>query len=225
MVRLVLFDIDGTLIRTDGAGVRAFARAFETEFKVANGSDGIKFAGRTDSSLLREMLARQGLEVTPDRFRRFFDAYVFWLDHYLDERRGRICTGVPALLTELKAMAPAPLLGLLTGNIRLGAELKLRRFGLWREFSTGAFGDDHEDRNRIAAIAFERGRQALGEDLRPDQVLVVGDTPKDVACGRSIGARVLGVATGGATLADLADSRPDWVVADLGQVKACALCA
>jgi phosphoglycolate phosphatase-like HAD superfamily hydrolase len=115
-------------------------------------------------------------------------------------------------------------LGLLTGNIRLGAEIKLRRYGLWEMFALGAFGDDHEDRNQIAVIARQRGRRFLGEELSGEQVVVVGDTPRDIECGRAIGAKVLAVATGGATLEYLKAHQPDWVVEDLQRVSAAEIC-
>ena len=117
-------------------------------------------------------------------------------------------SGVAALPTQ-------PLLGLLTGNIRLGAQLKLRHYRLWEPFVTGGFGDDHEDRNEIARIAKARGSRRLGRELLGREVLVIGDTPLDIACARAIGARCLAVATGGATLEELQAHRPDWAVPDL----------
>ena len=218
MVRLALFDIDGTLVRTGGAGVRAFARVFATEFGVIDGFDQLKFAGRTDVNLVREFFSLHQIPATPRNFDRFFERYVFWLDHILRESRTSICAGVLDFISGLQALPQPPLLGLLTGNIRLGAEIKLRHFDLWETFHTGAFADDHEDRNQIAAVARERGRRVLNEELRGDQVLVVGDTPLDIRCGRAIGAKVLAVATGGATLDELKSHQPDWAVADLREI-------
>jgi phosphoglycolate phosphatase-like HAD superfamily hydrolase len=110
------------------------------------------------------------------------------------------------------------LLGLLTGNIRLGAEIKLRHLGLWDEFETGGFADDAEARAEIAAIARDRGCRMLNESLSPEQVVVVGDTPLDIQCARAIQARVLAVGTGGATLDELRQHSPDWLVQDLRQL-------
>lgn len=215
MVRLALFDIDGTLIRTYGAGVKAFARAFAVEFGLANGIESMSFAGRTDTSLVREFLRQFGREASPEDMRRFFDCYIFLLDHYLQESTGGVIPGVPEFIAALQRQNPPAVLGLLTGNIRLGAEIKLRRFGLWGPFVIGAFADDHEDRNEIARTAFARGRALLGDALKPEEVLVIGDTPHDIRCGHAIGAKTLAVATGGATLEELRRHRPDWAVPSL----------
>jgi phosphoglycolate phosphatase len=221
VARVVFFDIDGTLIRTGGVSVKAFARAGETAFNVSNGVERMNFAGRTDTSLAREFFALHHIEPSPENFRHFFDSYVFWLDHLLPQYHGRVCPGVEQFIGELRQLRPSPLLGLLTGNIRLGAELKLRHYRLWEHFRTGAFGDDHEKRDHIAAIAKQRAARLLGKnDLRGDQVLVVGDTPFDVQCGRAIGAKVLTVTTGGATREQLASHQPDWLVNDLREIKA-----
>jgi phosphoglycolate phosphatase-like HAD superfamily hydrolase len=220
MIRLVLFDIDGTLVRTGGAGIKAFAKVFATEFGATDGFERLKFSGRTDFSLVREFFGFHDIAPSAENFDRFFNRYVFWLDHILATRRTATCPGIRELLDELKSLPRPPLIGLLTGNIRLGAEIKLRHFDLWKEFTTGAFADDGEDRNRIAAVARERGRRLLGNSLRGDEVLVVGDTPHDIRCARAIGARVLAVATGGATLEDLRQQQPDWAVADVRETRA-----
>jgi phosphoglycolate phosphatase-like HAD superfamily hydrolase len=220
MVRLVLFDVDGTLIRTGGAGVKAFARTFATEFKVADGVERLKFAGRTDIGLVREFLSFHQIEPSHENLQRFFEHYVFWLDHLLKETAGEVCAGVWDLIHGLQALPQAPLLGLLTGNIRLGAEIKLRHFNLWEVFQIGAFGDEHEDRSQIAALAMKRGSRVLGQNLRGDEVLVIGDTPLDIRCARAIGAKVLAVATGGAALAELERHEPDWAIPDLRAITA-----
>src|SRR5215472_13518416 len=126
MVRLVLIDIDGTLVRTGGAGVKAFAKVFETEFGATDGFEKLKFAGRTDVSLVREFFGFHQIAATPENFHRFFERYVFWLDHILSGSKTETCVGVPEFLKGLQVLPQPPLLGLLTGNIRLGAEIKLR---------------------------------------------------------------------------------------------------
>jgi len=219
MVRLVLFDIDGTLVHTGRAGSLAFAKTFATEFNAHDGIEKMKFAGRTDVSLVREFFGYHRIPATPENFERFFSRFVFWLDHIVNQSNGEICRGVTSFLRELQTLARPPVLGLLTGNIQLGAEIKLRRYGLWEHFVFGGFADDHEDRDQIAAAAFARGRRLLGH-LRPEEVVVVGDTPFDIRCGKFIGARVLAVATGGAKLSELKPHAPDWLVKDLTDLTA-----
>lgn len=225
MIRLVLFDIDGTLVHTGGAGVKAFAKVFQTEFRAHDHFEKLKFAGRTDVNLVREFFSYHQIPATPDNFARFFERYVFWLDYILSHSKTEICPGIWEFLGELKLLSDPPLLGLLTGNIRLGAEIKLRHFDLWKEFETGAFADDSEHRDEIAEIAKQRGGRILGKNLHGNEVLVIGDTPLDIRCGRAIGAKVLAVATGGATLEELKRHAPDWAVKDLREIPANEVCA
>ena len=224
MVRLVLFDVDGTLVHTGRAGSQAFAKTFATEFNAHDGIEKIKFAGRTDVSLVREFFNYHDIPATPENFERFFSRFVFWLDHIVGQSQGEICRGVPEFLDGLRALPQPPVLGLLTGNIQLGAEIKLRRYGLWEQFVFGGFANDHEDRNHIAAAALSRGRRVLGKNLRPEEIVVVGDTPFDIRCGKFIGAKVLAVATGGAKLNELKKHSPHWAVEDLTRVTAREIC-
>lgn len=224
MIRLVLFDIDGTLVHTGGAGVKAFAKVFQTEFDAHDHFEKLKFAGRTDVSLVREFFNYHNIPATPENFTRFFDRYVFWLDHILAHSRTEMCPGVLEFIGQLKLLRQPPLLGLLTGNIVLGAEIKLRHFNLWNEFETGAFADDSESRDEIAAVAKQRGGRVLRRNLHGEEVLVIGDTPFDIRCGRAIGAKVLAVATGGATWEELKHHGPDWLVRDLREISAEEVC-
>lgn len=224
MIRLVLFDIDGTLVHTGRAGSRAFAKTFETEFKAVDGLEKINFAGRTDVNLVREFFCHNKIPATPENFQRFFERYVFWLDRILAHSQTRICPGVRELLRDLRALRQPPVLGLLTGNIRLGAEIKLRHFDLWEQFEFGAFADDHEERDLIAVAAHARSHRVLGKKLRGGEIVVVGDTPLDIRCGRAIGAKVLAVATGGAKLEELKKHQPDWLVEDLTRIRAEEIC-
>ena len=219
MIRIVLFDIDGTLIHSGGAGIAAFARAFAEEFGAHDGTERMKFAGRTDVSLVREFFGLHGIEASPANFQRFFEAYVLRLREIIAHRPGGACAGVPEFYEALRRAPEPPLIGLLTGNIRRGAEIKLGHYGWWDKFAFGAFADDSENRDEIAAAALRRGGEILGRAVHGDEALVIGDTPLDVRCGRAIGARTLAVATGGATLEDLEACRPDWVVKDLSEAK------
>ncbi|MEK7684300.1 MAG: HAD family hydrolase [Verrucomicrobiota bacterium] len=224
MIRLVLFDIDGTLIRTGGAGVKAFARTFATAFNVPDATRGLNFAGRTDPSLVRECFGSHDIDASAENFRRFFDAYVFWLHDLLSHCQGAACAGVREFIGRLESLPQPPLLGLLTGNIRLGAEIKLRHYDLWDHFQSGAFGDDHEDRNQLALIAQQRGSQLLRDNLSGDQILVIGDTPLDIACANAINAKMLAVATGGYSLEELNAHHPTWCVASLSGGNAAEFC-
>ena len=219
VIRLVLFDIDGTLIRTGGAGVKAFGKTFATEFNLPEATKNVVFHGRTDVSLVRQILRENKLEESPGNFARFFDRYPFWLDYFLHLLDGGPCEGVHGFINGLLRAPDKPLLGLLTGNIRLGAELKLRRYNLWHPFEIGAFADDHEDRNCIAGIAHQRGNEKFGRALKGEEILVIGDTPRDIDCGKSIGAKVLAVATGGVRLEELEGHHPTYAVADLRMIR------
>jgi phosphoglycolate phosphatase-like HAD superfamily hydrolase len=224
MVRLVLFDIDGTLVLTGGAGTRAFSETFSHVFGLKHGAERMKFAGRTDVSLVREFFQIHGVPESPENFRQFFDNYVFWLEHVVAQSTGGHCNGVTGFIKQLLALPQPPMLGLLTGNIQLGAEIKLRRFGLWDFFEMGGFANDHEDRNHIAAAALQRGRRVLDAHLQPQEVVVIGDTPFDVRCGKFIGAKTLAVATGGSKYAELKPHAADWTVEDLTQIHAREIC-
>jgi len=219
-MHFILFDIDGTLVRTGHAGTQAFSKTFAVEFDLHHGAERMKFAGRTDVSLVREFFTYHDIAPTEENFTRFFERYVFWLDYILHHSKTEACPGIWEFIAALRALPKPPLIGLLTGNIQLGAEIKLRHFDLWKEFETGAFADDAEDRDMIAVAARERGRRILGNNLRDDEILVIGDTPFDVRCGRAINAKVLAVATGGATFEELKNHSPDWAVKDLCAITA-----
>jgi len=198
-VKLVLFDIDGTIMITNGAGRRAVHRALLEVFGTIGTSDH-RFDGKTDPQIVRELMriAGHGEETIDARMERMLDRYVTYLHEELarPEHRARVFPGVQELIEALDARRDA-LLGLLTGNLAAGARAKLHAAGIDPDrFRVGAFGSDHELRGELPAIAQRRARDAFGVDIPGHDVIVIGDTPADVACGRAIGARAIGVATG-----------------------------
>ncbi len=218
MVKLILFDIDGTLIRTGGAGVKAFEQTFAEIFALPEATRTLNFAGRTDVSLVRECFKLHGVEPTAENFQRFFDAYPSRLARLLGTLPASVLPGMTEFLDALSIRKDKPVIGLLTGNIRQGAELKLRHLSLWDRFEMGAFADDHEDRNCIAAAAKKKGEAILQRNLQGEEIVVIGDTPHDVTCGKSIGAKVIAVATGVHTQEVLAREKPEWAVQNITEL-------
>jgi len=198
--RLVLFDIDGTLLSARGAPRLAFGRALEDVFGTAGPIDGHKFDGKTDPQIARELLrlaGRSDAEIDrglPDLWARYLHALQLELRNPGHEML--VYPGVRELLERLDEQRQDILIGLLTGNIREGARLKLEYAGIDRHFRIGAFGSDHERRDRLPALAVERARELTGVRFGPGQVVIVGDTPADMSCGQSIAVRAVGVLTG-----------------------------
>jgi phosphoglycolate phosphatase len=220
-VTIVLFDIDGTLVRTGGAGVRAMSRAFEDVFGVAGAFEGIPMAGRTDRGLLENAAARAGLDASGEFFRSFRARYCERLLEALPEagHEKSVLPGVRPLLDAL-ARRPDVFPALLTGNCEQGAKLKLEYFDLWRYFSCGAFGDDLNNRNDLFAVAMRRALECGAPEVPPRNVMVVGDTELDVACAAAAGARSVAVATGPADSAALRRCGADAVFEDLSDTDA-----
>jgi phosphoglycolate phosphatase len=201
--------------------VKAFAQTSSVMFHIPGGTGALCFAGATDLSLVRQYLKTHQLPVTQTNCERFFESYVHLLDQYLGETKNKIpCPGSLELILDFQSLRNPPLIGLLTGNIQLGAEIKLRHFNLWEFFVLGAFGCDHENRNELAAIAQRRASDHLDRQLKGEEILVIGDTPKDIACAQSIGARSLAVATGGSSLNELRPHHPTYLAQSLIDVEA-----
>jgi phosphoglycolate phosphatase len=211
---LYLFDIDGTLVDTGGAGMVALNEATREIF----GSDGpaLDLAGATDLGIVAKIHAHFAIEPTRERIDTYFEVYLGRLDWNLANGNfpGRVYSGVTTLLATLSAR-PDATLGLLTGNTAGGAASKVRHFGLTSHFAFGAYGCDHADRNRLGPIALERAAVHAGRDFSAAETWVIGDTPKDIACAHAIGARCLAVATGQFSAAALEAHGADLVVGSL----------
>jgi phosphoglycolate phosphatase-like HAD superfamily hydrolase len=217
--RLLLFDIDGTLV-LGGPAKRAFQVALVDTFGTAGAIEVHNFAGKTDPQIARELLRGAGLnDADIDAgFPRLWPHYLGHLEEWLPAHPMRVLPGVPALLGAL-ADYPDVGVGLMTGNIVRGAELKLGSAGLWEHFRMGSYGSDHEERDELAPIALRRARETWGVSVPADEVLVVGDTPKDVQCGRKTGMRTVGVATGRYAVSDLEGAGADHVLLDLSDTE------
>ena len=219
MNTLLLWDIDGTLVTSGGAGMHALRVALRAVFGIDGQVDDIDFAGRTDRWIIRQIFGKFGVPATEENFARYLDGYVAALPAQLADRGVHLLPGVRTLLDG--AMVQGDLaLGLLTGNLRRGAETKLGYHGLWSYFAFGAFADDSEDRNDLGPHALRRARAHHGVDFALERVWVIGDTPHDIACGQAFGARTLAVATGRHAAEELRAGNPDAVLADLSDAAA-----
>ena len=211
---IILFDIDGTLVRTGGAGKAAMEAGLVAAFGVPELRDEVPYSGRTDVAICRDLLRVHGIDPTPENQHKLREAYLAKLPYSLKAKGGEVCPGVPELLAAV-AGRPGVVLGLLTGNVRNGARLKLGHFGLWDFFACGGFGDEHHDRDDVARSALVSVREHLGGAVNPTDVWVIGDTPLDVSCARAIGANAVAVATGWHPIDELAGCAPDLIFDDL----------
>lgn len=219
MKYLLLWDIDGTLILSGGAGARALRVALKSVFSIEDTLEDIDFAGRTDTYILRAIFKKVGLDPSPENFALLFDGYLTALPAALRNPQARVLPGVRAIL-DAASTHGAIAQGLLTGNMRRSAQIKLEHHGLWDRFDFGAFGDDAELRNDLGPHALRRALERHGVHFPAENIWVIGDTPHDIACGQAIGARTLAVATGSATYDQLAAHHPTATVADLSDTTA-----
>ncbi len=222
-MKLVLFDIDGTLLWTDGAGRRAMEDALQTVFGHM-GDPAYRYDGKTDRQIAREQMRHAGVDDAR------ITAHMHDLLHHYAEGlarnlaatpdAARLCEGVPALLDAVDLHAQATM-GLLTGNIELGARRKLDAVGIaFDRFRVNAFGSDHEDRPELPAVAQRRAAEFFGRPMAGDRMVIIGDTPADIHCGRSLGVRAIGVATGRYSVDELAQHAPAAVFDNLTDTDA-----
>lgn len=223
MHRLVLFDIDGTLLSSHGAGRRSMEAALVDVFGTS-GAPGYRYDGKTDRQIVRDLMRGAGFDDAEidARMPRVIEAYVEGLGREIAAPHTRIeaLAGVMDLLDALAHRAHR-IVGLLTGNLEPGAQHKLTAAGIgFERFAVGAYGSDHEVRAELPAIAQQRARQRLGVHVEGRAVVIIGDTPADIQCGRPIGARAIAVATGHYPLEALKEHGPDAVFNDLADTAA-----
>jgi phosphoglycolate phosphatase len=219
-MRLLLFDVDGTLLSSRGAGRRAVKVALEQIYGTGGVIDEYDLGGKTDQRIVFDVLEAAGFarESVRERLDDFFEAYARGLVEEIGEGQNIVTLpGVGALVRRLGETSGV-VLGLLTGNIEEGARIKLGPTGLWPNFSVGAFGSDDVDRRRLPSLATRRAHALVGYAFRPDEVVVIGDTPLDIDCARAYGAVAVAVATGRHSRDELLGHEPDLLFDDFSDV-------
>lgn len=212
---VLLFDVDGTLVDTAGAGRRAISHAFEVLYDRVDACAALRFGGRTDRWIARNGLIAIEREPSESEIDRVLEVYLTELPLQLERTAAcRVLPGVSQLLEELSVVEQLGI-GLGTGNVRRGAQAKLTRLSLWHHFSFGGFGCDHEERNHLLRVGADRGAELLGLERSECRVVVIGDTPRDVEAAHAIGAECLAVATGGFSVDELRNTGALVVVTDL----------
>lgn len=216
-MKLILFDIDGTLIDSGEAGTRALNLAFEEVFSIPDAFKGISMAGKTDIQIMREALRIHGLDSENGNIETLCKGYLRHLKKEIENPRRHLKPYAGEVLKDLSGKEDF-VLGLLTGNIREGARIKLGPFGIHQYFTLGAFGDDDEDRNRLLPVAVKRFREVYKKDINYKDCIVIGDTPRDVECAKVHGAIAIAVATGPYSYETLLNSGADLVFSDMSEL-------
>lgn len=220
MRKIILFDIDGTLL-WGGPAKSAFVDAMNETYGMPGDVENVSFAGKTDPQIARELLHGAGIshEEIVSGLEELFGRYLGYLEARLPENPVTVLPGVRELLDALAAYDDVGV-GLLTGNVAGGARLKLISGGLWGRFDFGSYGSDHELRDELPSIAVARARNLWGEVVTADKAIVVGDTPRDIQCGKAGGTATMAVATGSFTVDELSVHDPDHVLADFSSTRA-----
>jgi phosphoglycolate phosphatase-like HAD superfamily hydrolase len=214
--RLVLFDIDGTLLHCGGAGRRAIEETIQRVYGRSDFMDGFRFAGKTDCQILSELLQLAGLpeEEIEAGVRHLLELFPRQMEQIIGEHETVLCPGIPDLVDALRAH-PGVEVALLTGNVEAGAFIKLAAAGIRDRFSWGAFGGEAVERSGLPAIAVDRAQERTGYRFTGKEIAILGDTPADILCGRSLDVRSIAVGTGPFDCQKLAEWQPDHCFADL----------
>lgn len=211
-------DIDGTLLHTGGAGTRSLSKSFQKIYGIEKAFQGITMDGKTDPEIVKEAIQRNGIkqEIEPAELERIFAEYIAFLKEEIwISPNYRLMPGVKDMLENLHARENI-LLGIASGNIQQGAEIKLKRGGIDKYFLFGGYGSDSEDRGEVIKIAISGAKELLpGIELSKEDIYVIGDTPRDIIFGRQAHATTVGVATGRYPLEELKEFLPDYLLADL----------
>ena len=213
-MQLLLFDIDGTLLRSNGAGKSTIANALEDTFGTAGPCDTYRMAGKTDPLIISDLMGAAGKETAEieEKLPAIYERMMFYAQKIFSEENVFPCPGVPTLLEVLKGREDV-LLGLLTGNIVGTAPLKLAAAGIEPSlFKLGAYGSDHKDRNQLPSFALQRATALTGQPFNGQNTTIIGDTPADIACARAIGARVVAVSSGSYSSNSLTQFQPDFLL-------------
>jgi phosphoglycolate phosphatase-like HAD superfamily hydrolase len=217
--KLILWDIDGTLIVSGRAGIFALTKAFATVYGHTPDLGKIDVSGRTDRWIAGQVLEQQGIAASPENIHAYLEAYLQVLPEEIRTREGRVLPGIIPLLDTLKARDDIAQ-GLLTGNLQRGARIKLGHYKVWHYFEFGAFGDDSPWRNELGPHALRRAQEKHAVEFSPANTFVIGDTPHDIECGKAIGAKTIGVATGRFSVAELQAHQPTAVFGDFSDATA-----